>query len=330
MNTMLNVTLCNVAVKTSLRCLGTVAVVGKGTKANKWSTLPRLLSNPVSARIFSSARDKASQHYTFALTRQLPNSFPRAISKFSEHVEPVSMSKSLSEHENYLTKLRLIVPTLCLPALEEHPDSVFVEDTVVAINKQAVLTHPGHPSRQGEVESIKDALLQLGMTVTDMRRQDPTVTCDGGDVLYTGRHLFVGLSERTSLGSVDVFREAFGMDQEVIGVPVVDSALHLKSVVTHLDEYTLVAPTGKMGDEILQAMKAQELGYTAIRVPDVLAANVVSINGHILAQDTKCDESRRILQEATTARNLQLQFVCSSEMAKCDAALTCCSVLLSL
>lgn len=31
-----------------------------------------------------------------------------------------------------------------------------------------------------------------------MHEIDPEATLDGGDVLYTGKHLFVGLSKRTN------------------------------------------------------------------------------------------------------------------------------------
>ena len=36
---------------------------------------------------------------------------------------------------------------------DEHPDGVFVEDTVVILGDLAVLTSPGAASRRGEVES---------------------------------------------------------------------------------------------------------------------------------------------------------------------------------
>lgn len=36
---------------------------------------------------------------------------------------------------------------------------------------------------------------------------DPEATLDGGDVLYTGEHLFVGLSRRTNQRGAEVLRE---------------------------------------------------------------------------------------------------------------------------
>jgi dimethylargininase len=167
------------------------------------------------------------------------------------------------------------------------------------------------------------------MDVTDMRDVSSQAICDGGDVLYTGRHLFVGMSSRTNSASASVLQAAFEVEVVVVPSAAVE-VLHLKSAVTHLDEWTLLAPTGAGGDAVLEAMQASERGYDVVRLPDVLACNVVAVNGWVLAQDTKCEESRQKIQKAVQERNLQLEWVDTSELAKKDAALTCCSILLSL
>lgn len=243
------------------------------------------------------------------------------------------MALAREQHEAYVRELRKIVPVVyCLPALPDYPDCSFVEDVVVAVNGRAVMTQPGHPTRRGEVESVREALERLGVDVVgDMR--GTTAYCDGGDVMFTGRHLFVGVSNRTNADAVEALRRAFGGDvEDVVAVPPVvqgGDVLHLKSAVTHIDETTLLVPAGRMGDDLLDAMQATtKLGYEAIRIPDVLACNAVAANGHVLAQDSKCEESRRLLLEATREHNLGISFVDTSELAKKDAALTCCSVLL--
>ncbi len=268
-----------------------------------------------------------SQRHRLAITRALPSSFTNAVTKFASSDDgPISMNKAQTQLEQYLCNLEQFVSVVSLPALDDHADSVFVEDTVVAIGNKAVITNPGHPSRLGEVDSIREFLLgELGYETIDMREND-SAFCDGGDVLYTGRHLFVGLSERTNQDAVKVLAKAFGM--EVIAVPFEGQALHLKSIVTHMDESTLLAPTGILGDEVLRAMKAEELGYTSVRLPSMLACNVVAVNNAILAQDTGCKESKRLLLEAAKARKLDIEFLTFSEFAKCDGALTCCSILL--
>lgn len=278
--------------------------------------------------IVSRSLSTQAPKYSLAISRQVPNSLANALTKYaSAENGPIDMDMAKIQHENYLRALRRLVPTLCLPALDKHPDCHFVEDTVVAIQNKAVITKPGHPSRQGEVETIREVLLQLGYDVKDMRDHE-TALCDGGDVMYTSRHLFVGLTNRTNQAAVDFLSDSFGI--EAIAVPFSDNALHLKSIVSHMDPTTLLAPIGTVGDELLKTMKAEELGYNVVRLPSMLACNVVSVNSGILAQDEGCAESRELLTKAASDRNLKIEFVDASEFAKIDGALTCCSVLLQI
>ena len=77
-------------------------------------------------------------------------------------------------------------------------------------------------------------------------------------------------------------------------------------------------------------MKSEERGYQAIRLPNMLSCNAVVVNGHVLAQYSHCIESKNRIEIACKGRQLGLTFVDTSELAKKDGALTCCSVLLSL
>lgn len=262
------------------------------------------------------------------------------------------------QHKNYIDAIRSLVPsTIVLPAVPEFPDCAFVEDCLVTIGRRAIVTRLGHPSRHGEVDSILKALQEWDQTngsrmhITDMRLvSGDHATCDGGDVLYTNRQLFIGLSDRTNTEGAHIVQSVLNGEGcsektsddptscfETVIVPRIfppvsgqnEQFLHLKSVVTCLDESTLVAPTGRIGDQILAAMRAVELDYTAYRLPDILACNVVSCNGTLICQATACSASRKVLEQAAVDRNLEIVFVDTSELAKKDAALTCCSVLLS-
>eukprot|EP00547_Thalassionema_nitzschioides_P003292 CAMPEP_0194223630 /NCGR_PEP_ID=MMETSP0156-20130528/35611_1 /TAXON_ID=33649 /ORGANISM="Thalassionema nitzschioides, Strain L26-B" /LENGTH=190 /DNA_ID=CAMNT_0038954849 /DNA_START=337 /DNA_END=909 /DNA_ORIENTATION=+ len=190
------------------------------------------------------------------------------------------------------------------------------------------MTNPGHDSRCGEVTSMGDIVQQLGMRVVDMKQEDPKATLDGGDVLNTGRHMYVGLSNRTNSEGFRVLEKAFGEYTKVIPVQLSSSSvLHLKSVVTHLDDETLLVPVGQ--EEILTNM-LDSGGYECIKFPDKRLANVVVVNGHVLAQEIACEESKNILEVACQERSLRLHWLDMSELAKVDGALTCCSVLLDI
>lgn len=100
--------------------------------------------------------------------------------------------------------------------------------------------------------------------------------------------------------------------------------------MTHLDENTLLAPTGSLGDNLLDTMRTKQRGYADVRVDDMLSTNAVVVNGHVLAQGASCRVTKDMIEIACSERGLELTFVDTSELAKKDAALTCCSVLLSL
>ncbi|OEU06463.1 hypothetical protein FRACYDRAFT_200730 [Fragilariopsis cylindrus CCMP1102] len=298
--------------------------------------------------------------YSLAIAREVPTSLSNAVtmpdnsSSSSNNKSNINYYRAKIEHSNYLQVLRKYIPVLCLPPLDELPDSMFVEDTVVAIGNKAVITNPGHISRRQEVDTINTVLQhQLGMDVTDMRDINnkneeyktgiATSYCDGGDVLYTGRHLFVGVSgERTNYEAISILQT--GLDIEVIPIPFKQrvGALHLKSIITHIDEQTLLVPNNDIGNYVIQTMfNESSSNYDIIRLPNhaTLSCNVVAVNtnsgqggGALLAQlsNENDHKTRTILQEVANERNIQLEFVSLNEAAKCDGALTCCSVLLNI
>lgn len=248
----------------------------------------------------------------------------------------------------------------------DYPDCAFVEDTVIAIGQYALITRMGHVSRRGEGDAISTTLRQLGMEVLNMNDyynvtdwiygrgkhritgstgdSAPVIdgeiaTVDGGDVLYTDRHIYVGLSDRTNIEGARFIRQFFS-SYNVIVVPQISldatiklphpMPLHLKSAVTHIDSYTLLLPTGPYGDYLEEAMNVEEFGYKVYRVPDLLSCNVISCNGQVIVQDSLCKESQEILHNAVMESDQDLIRVDTSELAKKDAALTCCSVLLEV
>eukprot|EP00752_Nemacystus_decipiens_P005765 g5214.t1 len=242
------------------------------------------------------------------------------------------------QHTGYVDALSKIVDSVeTLPALEAHPDCPFVEDTVVYARGIAVTLRQGHESRRGEVDSVREALASRpALKCVQLKHmEDPGAQCDGGDVLFTGRHMFVGISDRTNEAGAAALAKAFGASLPVIPVPVT-GALHLKSLVSLLRPGVLLFAKNDAGMEAVARMAAEvgQSAYKAIGVPDQTSANVVSVihKGEwrgALIQGGRCDESRWLIRKCFTekeqARVLEVDY---SEMIKPDAALTCCSVLL--
>ncbi|TWI52456.1 dimethylargininase [Pseudomonas duriflava] len=65
--------------------------------------------------------------------------------------QPVDVALAERQWNKYVAALREAGwPVQVVEASERHPDSVFIEDTVVLYRGLAVITNLGHPSRQGE------------------------------------------------------------------------------------------------------------------------------------------------------------------------------------
>jgi len=269
-----------------------------------------------------------------AIARKLPNSIVRAQTMhFGGTDVSFSLEKAKREHEKYISELRSVLPVYEISALEEFPDSVFVEDTAVAFGRRAVLCHPGHPTRVGEVESIKEVLISFGVDiVADMRGFD-NAHCDGGDVLVFGETMLVGLSNRTNAKGAGILRDTFGENCHILPPTMQGSSvLHLKSAVTAMNHDTIVVPEGAAGDSLIASIEKAQIDQelSIVRVPDVFACNMVACNNHVFFQDVSCVETRSVLEDAAQDRSLESHWVDTSELAKKDAALTCCSILLDI
>ena len=202
-----------------------------------------------------------------------------------------------------------------LPPLDDFPDSVFVEDTAVVLDECAVITRPGATSRRGETPSVAQALREHRTLFCI----DSPGTMDGGDVLRVGRRIYVGLSTRTNREAVDQlarFVTPFGYSVDAIRVR---GCLHLKTAVTEIGDGTLLLDP--------ERLEPSELGDTTTIEVDPSepgGSNVLSVNGAVICPDSAPRTSARL-----EARGYRVVSVDASELAKAEAGLTCCSLLLN-
>jgi dimethylargininase len=124
-----------------------------------------------------------------------------------------------------------------VPAAEDCPDSVFVEDTVVVCEDLAVLARPGAAARRAEVGGTARVVASLGLRTA--RIEDPG-TLDGGDVLQAGTTVYVGRGGRTNAAGIRQLRSLLApLGRTVVAVPL-GNVLHLKSAVTALPDGTFL------------------------------------------------------------------------------------------
>ncbi|XP_064444963.1 N(G),N(G)-dimethylarginine dimethylaminohydrolase 1 isoform X2 [Mirounga angustirostris] len=210
------------AAKGSRRALASSARAARGrTRPPR----PRRLPPPPGA-MAALGRPAAFGRATHAVVRALPESLCQHALRRAKGDE-VDFARAERQHQLYVGVLggKLGLQVVKLPADESLPDCVFVEDVAVVCEETALITRPGAPSRRKEVDMMKEALEKLQLNLVEMK--DENATLDGGDVLFTGREFFVGLSKRTNQRGAEILADTF-KDYAVSTVPVAD-ALHLKS-----------------------------------------------------------------------------------------------------
>jgi dimethylargininase len=200
-----------------------------------------------------------------------------------------------------------------LPATDDMPDSVFVEDIAVVFDELAVLTRPGAASRRPEMPAVAAALARH----RPVRTIEAPGTMDGGDVLVIGTRVFVGLSSRTNADAIAQMRRMLGPLGYTVCEARVNGCLHLKSAVTAIaaDAVLLnpawIATETFAGYETIEVDPAEPAGANALRVGEaVIYPAAFPRTGERLA-----------------IRGVRLHLVDASELAKAEGAVTCCSVI---
>jgi dimethylargininase len=175
-----------------------------------------------------------------AVTALVRRPSPRLAEGLITHIKRRSIDLGLARRQwdRYVDVLRGVGWDIIeVPPIDECPDSVFIEDTVIVRGGSALIARPGAESRRAETAGTRAVLHDLGYDVVDI---DAPATLDGGDVLKIDDHIYVGQGGRSNGAGADALRSGF-RDQNVtvVGVPV-RKVLHLKSGVTALPDGTVI------------------------------------------------------------------------------------------
>lgn len=262
--------------------------------------------------------------YEFAIVRDLSSEFENSL-KLNPPPIPIDLVLAHEQHENYITALKQLVPNVIrIESDPAHPDCNFIEDTAIIVKDIAVISRMGALERRGEEVPVEASLKELGIKTIWLQ---PPGTMDGGDILYTGRHLFVGISKRTNIEALRQLQEIFDGIIDVIGIPVLEG-LHLKSVISLFDEDTLIVAETSAGNKIqTEIHQLENSNYTFVSVPDSTASNVLRVGTNLIIQEG-FPESEKILTDICHQKNIHLVKLDMSELIKADGALTCGSLLI--
>jgi len=223
------------------------------------------------------------------------------------------------QHDVYIEALKEAgVEVNIMPAREGYPDSVFVEDAALVLNGKAILLNPGAASRAGEPK----VLLEDGSAFfKDIIHTDFSGPIDGGDILVFDDVVMVGMSKRTSEKAADELAKIilpFGYELRKAKTP--KDILHFKSHCSLLDDRTAISTAPLAATHCFD-------GFEVVIVPDnePQGSNVIRVNDKVIM----AEEAPRTIK-TLRALGYDVLPVPTSEVAKIDGAVSCCSLRYSV
>lgn len=224
--------------------------------------------------------------------------------------------KALAQHDNYIEALKSCgVQVTVLEALEEFPDSCFVEDPAIVTRECAIITRPGALTRRREIEHIIDPIKKFYPEDKIEYIKEPG-TLEGGDVMMVGDTFYVGLSARTNQEGIDqltAILNKYGM--KCIAVPL-EEVLHLKTGLAYLENNNLLVAGEFITKEVFET-------FNKIIIPagEEYAANCIWVNGKVIVPT-----GYEKVKAAVEAAGYEVINVDTSEYRKIDGGLSCLSL----
>lgn len=254
-----------------------------------------------------------SYQFTRAITRKPARSVIDGL-RSEEHGTP-DFDQMVEDHAHYVATLRETgAEVIELPALEDFPDSVFVEDDALCLKDCAILMRPGAPSRLGEVAIIAPTIRGCFTNVFEITGPG---FIEGGDILTTSREILVGKSARTDAAGVAQLRDIVApMGYPVREVQTPADVLHFKTDCSLLDGETVLST------KRLDASGCFD-GYRVLHTADgeEAAANTIRFNQFVL-MPAGFPETARMLSE----QGYEVRQINNTECAKVDGGMSCLSL----
>ncbi|HOX16880.1 MAG TPA: arginine deiminase-related protein [Spirochaetales bacterium] len=251
--------------------------------------------------------------FTKAIVRRPGRSVAGGITAHPELGRP-DYETALRQHDAYVAALeRCGLSVEVLPALEEFPDSCFVEDVAVCAPDLAVVAAPAAPSRAGETGGVAELLARHCARV---ERIEAPGTLEGGDVMMVGKIFYVGLSARTNRAGFSRFAallESAGYGAIAVPMP---PTLHLKTGLSYLEDGWLLVDSGFAAHE-----EFRDFRRIMVDPSERYAANCVRVNARVLVPAGYPKTLAAIRAAGLDPIELEM-----SEFRKIDGGLSCLSL----
>jgi dimethylargininase len=228
--------------------------------------------------------------------------------------QEIDLAKAVEQHRNYEASLAgLGAKVVSLPAEDQLPDSVFVEDPAIVLDEIAVITRMGAETRRPEAPSLAGALSRF----RELRWMREPATLEGGDVVRIDKTLYVGVSRRTNRAGIAQLADLLGAFGYSVVAVAVHGCLHLKTACCSLGGRTVLA-----NRELFDAGALSGIEIIDVPSAEPWAADVLQIDGTVLAS-AQFPETCELLERS----GFRVKTLDVSELHKAEAGVTCMSIL---
>ncbi|XP_077299887.1 N(G),N(G)-dimethylarginine dimethylaminohydrolase 1 [Arctopsyche grandis] len=237
----------------------------------------------------------------------------------------LELDEARRQHDCYVRLLReLGLDVLELPPDEDRPTATFVEEAAIVCNGTALITRPANPRDPAQADIIR-AILKKELDLSIVEVTDENAKLEGGDVLFTGKEFFIGLSQGSNEAGARAVAAAF---PEYPCTPIkVSSMKRLKAFVTMAGPDVLCVGASQEAQEVLKRIEREAIySYQTLTVPEDAAANCLYVNGTLIHRAIEeIPESFKVFCEKV---DFARRSICFSELSKISNGLTSCCLLI--
>ncbi|MEI7485415.1 MAG: arginine deiminase family protein [Ignavibacteriota bacterium] len=221
---------------------------------------------------------------------------------------------ALEQHNNYVGALKECgLNVTVLEALNDFPDSTFIEDVALCTSKFALVTNPGAPERNGEKSFIREPLQKFFSIIEEIKSPG---TLDAGDVMMAGNDFYIGISERTNNEGAEQLNnilQKYGMTGTKVPL---STMLHLKTGLSYLEKNNLL-----VSGEFINNPAFKNFSRIIVDNKEAYAANSLWVNGKVIVPKGHTNTKVQIENAGYTTIEVDV-----SEFQKLDGGLSCLSL----
>jgi len=213
--------------------------------------------------------------FDVAFVRPPPSSYANCVST-NPGKSDIDVTLAREQHRAYISILKESgIRVIELPTLENHPDSVFMQDPALLGSGLAIIGRFGEESRRGEEKALVNDLAQHKNETGELKTVSAPGTLEGGDIVVTTSGIFVGKSKRTNSNGI---KQLAAFLKAVRVTSIRTDLLHLLCGCSYLSNGTMI-----IAPDIVDPAMFPGFRFVTISEADAYAADALYLGeGRVL------------------------------------------------